>query len=953
VKPEEIKATLNLPKTSFSMKANLPQREPECLKQWDAMDLYGKIRASSRGRPLFVLHDGPPYANGRIHLGQSLNKILKDFIVKSRTMIGFDAPYVPGWDCHGLPIEVQVDKELGPRKASMTPLQIREACRRYAEKYIGLQREDFRRLGIFGEWVHPYRTIDPEYEATIVEEVAGFVQRGTVYKGKKPVHWCPTCRTALAEAEVEYAEHTSPSITVRFPVDLGAALPDLAGRPASIPIWTTTPWTLPANLALALKPGARYQVLEGVVPQRSSSGASNSDQDRPELFVVAESLAHGFIKTVGLERHRVVQQVEAARLEGLKARHPFIERDSLVILSDHVTLDTGTGIVHTAPGHGHEDYAVGVKNDLEIYTPVDESGRFTPDVAGFAGRGVFEANEEIIKLLASRGMLLARADITHQYPHCWRSKDPVIFRATMQWFIAMDGDGLRDKSLDAIRSVRWIPGWGEERMANMVKARPDWCISRQRSWGVPIPAFSCRKCGGSVLEPRSLAKVAAVFREEGADAWWKRPASDFLTPETSCSACGGRSLEKEADIIDVWFESGVSHAAVLARRSGLTWPAQVYVEGHDQYRGWFNSSLLVAVGNRGRPPYQEVITHGFTLDGAGQKMSKSLGNVISPQDVIGKMGAEVLRLWVSMVNYIDDMRLSEEILERNVEAYRKIRNTFRYILGNIADFDPARDAVDEAEMANLDRWALNQLDDLTAKVVAAYEGYEFHTAHHALHNFCAVTMSSLYLDVLKDRLYTSAAWSRPRRSAQTALYRIGHAVCRLMAPILPFTAEEVWSHLPRRAGDPESVHLTLFPTASHQRLTEEEMKSRAAFAQRWEKLLSLREEVTRALETERRAGVIGGSLEAAITLKTAPPVADLLRENREDLPALFIVSKVDVEPVDSVAPASGLEVKVAVAPGAKCERCWQVLESVGRDAELPGLCARCCGVVREIARCAR
>ncbi|HEY3176062.1 MAG TPA: isoleucine--tRNA ligase [Candidatus Polarisedimenticolia bacterium] len=943
--PEQIKATINLPRTTFSMKANLPQREPLMLKRWEEAGLYGKLRAARKGRPLFVLHDGPPYANGRIHLGQSLNKIIKDFIVKSRSMMGFDAPYVPGWDCHGLPIEMQVDRELGARKTTMDPLAVREACRKYAEKYIDMQREDFRRLGVFGEWERPYRTIDHEYEATIVEELAGFVRQGAVYKGKKPVHWCPTCRTALAEAEVEYAEHTSPSITVRFGVDLGPLRPALAGRRASIPIWTTTPWTLPANLAIAVRPGASYVILEGTAG-RPPSGSGGG----PELFVVAEALAEAFKRTAGLRDARVLETLDGALLAGLKARHPFYERDSLVILGEHVTLDTGTGAVHTAPGHGHEDYAAGVKNNLPILTPVDEQGRFTDEAPGFAGRKVFEANDAIIKLLDERGALLAQATLVHQYPHCWRSKDPVIFRATLQWFISLDAKDLRRRCLEAIRTVRWIPAWGEERMANMLEHRPDWCISRQRSWGVPIPAFACEGCGQALIEVRSLQKVAGIFMTEGADAWWRRPVGDFLDPATVCAACGAARFRKESDIIDVWFESGVSHAAVLARREGLAWPARVYVEGHDQYRGWFNSSLLVAVANRKRPPYDEVITHGFTLDGQGQKMSKSLGNVISPQDVVGKMGAEVLRLWVSMVNYIDDMRLSDEILDRNVEAYRKIRNTFRYLLGNLHDFDPRRDAVPDDQLLDLDRWALLQLDDLTVKVVSSFEGYEFHTVHHALHNFSAVTMSSLYFDILKDRLYTCVAWSRERRSAQTALYRIAHAVCRLMSPILPFTAEEIWEALPKADRDPESVHISEFPAqGSAQTWAAGDPKTRARLREEWERLFALREVVTRALEVERREGRIGGSIEAAVLLKASPEVEPLLRAHVADLPAFLIVSKVDLEPAAAAGP-SGLDVAVRRAPGAKCERCWNVLESVGRDPELPSLCARCCSVVREISR---
>ncbi len=930
--PEEIKSTLNLPRTDFSMKANLPQKEPQRLDRWDAMGLYGKIRAARQGGIPFILHDGPPYANGPIHLGQGLNKILKDLIVKSRTMMGCDAPYVPGWDCHGLPIEWQVERQLGTRRAGMEPMQVRAACRAYAEEFIALQRQDFRRLGVFGEWDRPYLTINPVYEATIVEELAGFVRRGAVYKGKKPVHWCAVCRTALAEAEVEYAERTSPSITVRFPVDLGPAVPELAGRAASIPIWTTTPWTLPANLAIALHPSARYVALEAA-----------ADDGTTEVFVVAEALVESFRQVARLRESRVIATLDPARLKGLRARHPFVDRASLVILGDHVALDTGTGCVHTAPGHGHEDYQAGVANGLEIYTPVDEAGRFTPDVERFAGRDVFECNEDIIELLAARGALVARGAITHQYPHCWRSKNPVIFRATSQWFIAMEGDGLRRRSVEAVREVTWLPAWGEERMTGMLQGRPDWCISRQRAWGVPIPAFRCASCGQSHLSAPALERVAGIFRTEGADAWWKRPVADFLPDGAACPSCGGKSLEKEADIIDVWFESGVSHAAVLGKRPDLPWPATVYVEGHDQYRGWFNSSLLTAVANRGKPPYRQVITHGFTLDGQGRKMSKSLGNVISPQDVAGKLGAEILRLWVSMVNYIEDMRLSDEILDRNVEAYRKIRNTFRYILGNLNDFDPARDSVAEDQMLPLDRWALLKLDDLTREVVPAYESYAFHTVHHALHNFCAVTLSSLYFDILKDRLYTSVAWSRERRSAQTALHRIGHAVCRLMAPIVPFTADEIWQELPRVAGDPESVHLALFPAPSGDAASPD----RAALRREREALLAVREQVLPALEAERRAQTIGAALEACITLKAEPALHAQLQAHREELPFLFIVSAVELEPAPE---GSALTVGVRRAEGSKCARCWNVLPTVGADPELAVLCARCATAVRAIRK---
>ncbi|MFQ5700416.1 MAG: isoleucine--tRNA ligase, partial [Acidobacteriota bacterium] len=635
-----------------------------------------------------------------------------------------------------------------------------------------------------------------------------------------------------------------------------------------------------------------------------------------------------------------LDSLDAGRFVGLEARHPFIDRSSRVILSEHVTLDAGTGCVHTAPGHGHEDSIAGVDNGLPIYTPVDDAGRFTAEVEGFAGRNVFDANEDIITLIGSRGMLLAREAIVHQYPHCWRSKDPVIFRATEQWFIALEKADLRSRSLEAIRSVRWVPAWGMERMRNMLKTRPDWCISRQRSWGVPIPAFACTGCGRSLMDAVILDKVADIFRREGSDVWWKRSAREFLEPDTTCSGCGGREFRQEKDIIDVWFESGVSHAAVLGRTDDMPWPAQLYVEGHDQYRGWFNSSLLVAVANRGRPPYDEVITHGFTLDGQGQKMSKSLGNVISPQEVIRAKGAEILRLWVSMVNYIDDMRLSEEILDRNVEAYRKVRNTFRYILGNIHDFDPERDIIEEGELLDLDRWALSRLSDLTRRVRAAFERYEFHTVHHALHNFCAVTMSSLYFDILKDRLYTSVTWSHERRSAQSVLYRIGHSVCRMIAPILPFTAEEVWSHLPRSAGDPESVHLTLLPEAGP--------APAPGFLSDWEQLLKARETVTHALEADRRAEKIGSSLEAAVRLKGPAATMRLLERFRDQLPALFIVSKVELEEPGDRQDPTGLEVGVFPAAGSKCERCWNIRESVGSDAEFPNLCSRCVSAIRQL-----
>jgi len=918
--PPDLKSTVNLPRTPFSMKADLPRREPALIEWWERIGLYGKIRQARRGAPSYVLHDGPPYANGRIHLGQALNKILKDLVIRSRTMMGFDSPYVPGWDCHGLPIELQVDRDLGAKKKTMGPLDIRKACREYAEKYIDLQRDDFRRLLIFGEWSRPYLTIDPSYEGTIVRELAGFHRQGLVYKGKKPVHWCTSCRTALAEAEVEYEETESPSITVRFPVDLGRVRPDLAGARASVPIWTTTPWTLPANLAISLKPGARYALLR-------ASG---------EVFVVAEPLIAAFKAAASLGGAEVLDVVRAETLEGLRTSHPFIERESPLVLSDHVTLDTGTGCVHTAPGHGHEDFAVGARYGLPAYTPVDEAGRFTAEVPEFQGMTVWDANAPIVERLRRLDRLLAQASVRHQYPHCWRCKSPVIFRATLQWFISMDKGDLRRRGVEAVHAVRWIPAYGEERMVQMIEKRPDWCISRQRSWGVPIPALHCTACGASHLDEGVLERVARIFQEEGSDAWWARPVSDFLPAGHACPACGSRHLEKEHDIIDVWFESGVSHAAVLGRRDDLPWPAAIYVEGTDQYRGWFHSSLLVAVANRKAPPYSEVVCHGFTLDGEGRKMSKSQGNVISPQDVIGRMGAEVLRLWVSMVNYVDDMRLSDEILARNAEAYRKIRNTFRYFLGNLHDFDPAKDAVPADRLPPIDLWALDELNALIARMRDGYEGFEFHVAHHALHNFCAVTMSSLYLDAAKDRLYVSGASSPERRAAQTVLYSTAEAVCLLMAPILPFTAEEVWKELPGRASRPESVHLGLFPEPLPLPVDE-------AFRAQWSRLLALRDKITAAIEVERQAKRIGQSLEAAVRLTASGELLAFLRDTASDLAPLFIVSKVEI----GEGPGE-LHLEVRQAPGTKCARCWHIREDVGADPEFSVLCARCVPIVRAL-----
>jgi isoleucyl-tRNA synthetase len=937
VPPLDIKATVNLPRTDFPMKADLPRKEPDILSRWERMDLYGAIRKARRGRSLFLLHDGPPYANGNIHLGQSLNKILKDLVVKSRTMMGHDAPYVPGWDCHGLPIEHQVDRQLGAKKARMTPLEIRAACRAYAEKFIDIQRAEFRRLGVLGEWERPYRTIDAAYEATIVEEIGAFARNGNIYRDKRSVHWCPQCATALAEAEVEYEDHVSPAIYVRFPLS-GDALferfPALAGRKVSVLIWTTTPWTLPANLAVALHPDFEYQFI---------------DRDDEVVLLAADRAPHvpglgGPSRVLASARGRDLVDLAAAT-----SPYPWAAGGrSRLVLGDYVTRDAGTGAVHTAPGHGMDDFLTGRRYGLPIFSPVDERGRFTPEIVAFAGRGVFDSNQAIIEDLKSRGLLYHAETITHSYPHCWRCKKPIIFRATEQWWIALDHKDLRRRSLRAIDGVRWIPAAGSLRIGGMLQTRPDWCISRQRVWGVPLPFPFCGACGREVVEEEFIARTAALFRETGSDAWFDPAAFSRLAEGVACPHCGERRLEPRHDVVDVWFESGVSYTALRRARSGYPWPSDLYLEGSDQHRGWFHSSLLVAVNGCDSAPYKAVLTHGFTLDGAGRKMSKSLGNVISPQDVIRDHGADVLRLWVATVDFLEDMRLSPEILTRNAEAYRKIRNTCRYILGNLHDFDARRDALPLDQTLEIDRWALHQLNDLAARVARAYGDYQFHLATQAIHRFCAVTLSSLYLDVLKDRLYLSLPASVERRSAQTALRHILDGVTRLMAPILCFTAEEVWQALQgRRPGDPieASVHAEEFPGA----LPLGEDRELLA---RWERLLEVREEVLKALEIVRNRGDIGNGLEAEVVLEAPPELRAFLEAHTALLATVFIVSRAGLGETGEATLASaripGLKIAVRKAPGRKCERCWNVKTDVGQDAELPGLCGRCTRDVRGV-----
>ncbi len=935
----DYKSTLNLPKTTFPMRANLARTEPEMLARWEAMDIYGRIRAARVHQPLWVLHDGPPYANGHIHMGTALDKILKDIVVKSRSMAGTNAVYVPGWDCHGLPIEHQVDKELGLDTASidvrkaMDPVLKRQKCRAYAEKWVEIQRSEFRRLGVFGDWTRPYLTMAPAYQATIAREFGRFVGRGLVYRGLKPVHWCMYCKTALAQAEVEYEEQRTESVYVRFP--LTSVLPALAragdGRPASAVIWTTTPWTLPANLAIAIHPSERYVALDV----------------RGEVYIVAEALADAFVALwTPRPAARVVARMLGAELEGVEYRHPWITRTGTLVGADFVSMETGTGLVHIAPGHGEDDYELGRRAGLRIYNPVDDDGRFVAEVEHFAGLTVWEANPRIVDHLERVGTLVARAPLTHTYPHCWRCKNPTLFRATEQWFISLDRNGLRARALDAIkRDVRWIPPWGEERLFNMVAHRPDWTISRQRVWGVPIIAFYCLACDEVLLSEALVEYAARVFSAgRGADEWYAREARDLVPPGTRCPRCGEADLRKESDILDVWFDSGCSHAAVLETRDELRWPADLYLEGSDQHRGWFQHSLLEAIGTREEAPYRSVLTHGFAVDGAGRKMSKSLGNNVTPQELLPRYGAEVLRLWAASEDYTEDVRISDQILDRLADAYRRIRNTYRFLLGNLADFDPARHRQAYVRLDEVDRWILIRLGRLVERVRKAYSDYAFHTVFHAVHNFCAVDLSAQYLDIIKDRLYTSASNDPRRRAAQTACSDIFSAVARLMAPVLTFTSEEAWAHLP--GGTRESVHLELFPDVPEEWIDER-------LEAQWDRLLAVRREVSKALERARQQGHIGANLEARVGFDRIPePLASLLIEKHHLLSALFIVSAVSLEgragdPLVRYASEElpGLVIDIDRAPGRKCERCWVWSPRVGESAAHPTLCERCVTVV--------
>ena len=934
----DLKKTVNLPRTDFPMQANLAQAEPKMLARWEEQGLYRRIRASRAGRPTYLLHDGPPYANGNIHLGHAFNKILKDFVLKSKTMAGFDSPYVPGWDCHGLPIEIKVDNELGSRKAKMTTAEIRRECRKYAAKYVELQKKDFMRLGIFGRWEDPYVTMSPQYQSVIAGAFVDFLDRGYVYKGLKPVHWCISCRTALAEAEVEYENHRSPSIWVRFPLasDASAIDPALAGRKIYGLIWTTTPWTIPANMAIAYHPKFEYDAVD-----------VNGD-----VYIVADGLLKETSDVCGWASPKVLAKFEGAKLEGAVFRHPFLDRESKGILADHVTLEQGTGAVHTAPGHGHEDFVVSRQYGIETYCPVDAAGRFyhTDTVPGrlpeeLIGQTVWKANPLVIDLLKQHDALLAEKALDHSYPHCWRCHKPTIFRATEQWFVGMERNDLRTRALDAIRHVKWLPSWGEERIYNMVESRPDWCISRQRVWGVPITVFYCEKCNEPLTDRKYLDPVVKLFAEHSADVWYERSAEELLAGSGAvCPKCGSTAFRKESDILDVWFDSGSSHLAVLTPENGLQWPSDLYFEGGDQYRGWFHSSLLVGVGLRGSSPYRECATSGFMLDGEGRAMSKSIGNVIEPEKIIKQYGADVLRLWTSSVEFHDDVRMSDTILKRLSEAYRKLRNTFRYALGNLADFDPAKDALPGGELLEIDQWILIRAEDMVRKCLGWYEDFAFHKVYRTAYDFATLDLSSVYFDVLKDRLYTSGTRSAARRSAQTALYRLNFALIRLLAPVLSFTCEEAWERMTRPEGQPESVHMALFPKPEE--LTEGISAAQREHAGNWERLIPIRDHVLKSLETARQEKFIGAPLEARVLLMANNEILPLLEEYSAELPALFIVSQVSLENHTD----ADLAVHITRADGTKCQRCWKYTTDVGFDPELPTVCAACADVVKEMVQ---
>ncbi|QJW45968.1 isoleucine--tRNA ligase [bacterium BFN5] len=924
--------TLNLPNTDFPMRGNLPEREPQTLEYWQNNKIYEKRVAQASGKEKFILHDGPPYANGNIHIGTALNKILKDIVVKYKSLCGYDAPYVPGWDTHGLPIEHAAIKILGLNRHELNPLDLRRECKQYALKCLDMQREDFKRLGVNGDWDNPYITLKPEYEAKQIEVFGEMAKKGYIYKGLKTVYWCTSCETALAEAEIEYAEKKSHAIFVKFPLidDKGNLPVGISSENVFAVIWTTTPWTLPANVAIAVNPELEYAWVEA----------------NGEIYLMAEGLMASVAKETGLESPNVLATAKGTDLEGMIFAHPFMDRESTVVLADYVTLEQGTGCVHTAPGHGQDDFETGIKYKLQILNPVDGAGRFTKEAGKFQGLAVHDANVPIIKELAERTLLLGKGSIKHQYAHCWRCKSPIIYRATEQWFASIDG--FREQALQAIAKSTWIPAWGEDRIRNMVADRHDWCISRQRVWGVPIPIFYCTSCNEHIINDTTIGAITELFAQFGSDIWWAKSAAEILPADFSCPHCGHKEFRKETDIMDVWFDSGSSHASVLEQRKELQWPADLYLEGSDQHRGWFQSSLLTSVATKGTAPYKAVLTHGFVVDGEGRKMSKSIGNTIYPQDVIKKYGADILRLWVASADYQADIRISNDILKQMSEVYRKIRNTFRYILGNIHDFNPAADKIAYVQLLEIDRWALLRLEQVRERVTKAYESYEFHLLYHTIHNFCAIDLSSIYLDILKDRIYTSLPDSVERRSAQTVMYEILTTLVTLVAPVLTFSSEEVWQYMPKEPGMQESVQLAAWP-AAHPEYLDSKLESK------WNQILTVRGEITKALETARRNKVIGHSLDATVQVYADHAEYELLDSIRDDLATILIVSEVKLFKNTTSAPADayqaeGLDLAVAVSPatGEKCERCWIHGETIGINKEYEKLCSRCASVVEKL-----
>lgn len=924
--------TLNLPKTDFPMRASLPQREPEFLKKWNENDQYKKLMEYNEGKPLFVLHDGPPYANGDIHIGHALNKTLKDFIVRYKNMTGFKSPFVPGWDTHGLPTELAARKKAGiTAESNISDLELRKICRDTALGYVNLQRESFKRMGIIAEWDNPYITLKKEFEQEQIKVFANMASKGYIYKGLKPVYWCSDCNTALAEAEIEYAEDPCHSIYVKFKVTedfgkltaLGAELDK-----TYFVIWTTTTWTLPANVAICVGPNYEYSLLKA----------------NGEYYVMATDLAPVAMADAGITDYETVGIIRGDELEYMKTAHPFIDRTSLVIVGDHVTLESGTGCVHTAPGHGVDDFIVCKKYpEIPIVVPVDNKGVLTEEAGQFAGLTTEEANKPIAEYLDKIGALFALKKIKHQYPHCWRCHKPVIFRATSQWFCSVDD--FKDAAVKAAEDVKWYPEWGKDRLQSMVLERADWCISRQRKWGVPIPVVYCKDCGKEIIDDGVMQKVSDIFGKEGSDAWYAHDAEYFLPEGFKCPHCGkSNGFDKESDIMDVWFDSGSSHAAVCRKRPYLKWPADVYLEGADQYRGWFQSSLLTSVAAGDGAPYKQIITHGWTVDGEGRKMSKSLGNGIAPQEIISKYGADILRLWVASADYHADIRISPEILKQISDNYRKLRNTARYCLGNLYDFDPDKDMVSNNELEELDKYALMKLDEVIAIARKGYDEYEYHTTAHALHNFCVVDMSNFYFDVLKDRLYTTAPDSKSRRAAQTVLYKVLDALTLILTPILAFTCDEIWTAMKHdKSRNPEGPLFNNIPTADY-------IETDEAFIAKWDRIHEIRTDVQKALELARNEKVIGKPLEAKVTLYADGELADFLKSELKSLPEIFITSAVEIADGEGEfkGDVKGLSITVNKADGEKCERCWKFSDTVGQDSEHPTLCAHCAETMKQL-----